>query len=320
MPYGHSHVFLGSGHDRNARRTWAVIWLCGVMMTAEIVGGSIFGSLALVADGLHMSTHAGALLLAALAYGYARRYAEDRRFVFGTGKLGDLAGFTSAIVLAMIALLIGYEAVTRLLHPIAISFNQAIPIAAVGLIVNVASAWILGGGSHDNEDHGHVHDDHEAAHRDNNMRAAFVHVLADAVVSVLVVTGLVTGKFFGWVFMDPVMGIIGAAVIANWSFGLIRDTGAVLLDMSPDRRMAEKVREAIEADGDTLADLHLWRLGPGHLAAIVAVVTGRPRSPDFYRARLQPFHGLSHVTIEVHARTRGLGVASTLQAGARCAS
>jgi cation diffusion facilitator family transporter len=134
------------------------------------------------------------------------------------------------------------------------------------------------------------------------MRAAFVHVLADAVVSVLVVTGLVTGKFFGWVFMDPIMGIIGAAVIANWSFGLIRDTGAVLLDMSPDRRMAEKVREAIEADGDTLADLHLWRLGPGHLAAIVAVVTGRPRSPDFYLARLQPFHGLSHVTIEVHLR------------------
>ena len=226
---------------------------------------------------------------------------------FGTGKLGDLAGFSSAIILAMIALLIGYEAVTRLLHPIAISFNQAIPIAMVGLMVNVASALILGGG-HEHEDHDHGHQlsygdhDHKSAHRDNNMRAAFVHVLADAVVSVLAIAGLAAGKFFGWVFMDPAMGIIGAAVIANWSFGLIRDTGAVLLDMSPDRRMAEKVRGAIEADGDTLADLHLWRLGPGHLAAILSVVTGKPRSPEFYRARLQPFHGLSHVTIEVHAR------------------
>ena len=308
IPHGHSHVFLGSGHDRNARRTWAVIWLCGLMMTAEIAGGTAFGSLALVADGLHMSTHAGALLLAALAYGYARRHAEDRRFVFGIGKLGDLAGFSSAIILAMIALLIGYEAVTRLLHPIAISFNQAIPIAVVGLMVNVASALILGGGGREHEDHDHGHHhphghhDHKTAHRDNNMRAAFVHVLADAVVSVLAIAGLAAGRFFGWVFMDPVMGIIGAAVIANWSFGLVRDTGAVLLDMSPDRRMAERVREAIEADGDTLADLHLWRLGPGHLAAILSVVRERPRNPDFYCARLHPFHNLSHVTIEVHTR------------------
>jgi len=331
VPFGHSHVFLGSGHDQNARRTWAVIWLCGVMMVAEIVGGSIFGSLALVADGLHMSTHAGALLLAALAYSYARRHAEDRRFVFGTGKLGDLAGFSSAIVLAMIALLIGYEAVTRLLHPVAISFNQAIPIALVGLMVNVASAWILSGGKfnehghghehhhghdhhehdgpdqHGHEHHGHDHDGHGhhghgTAHRDNNMRAAFVHVLADAFVSVLAVTGLAAGKYFGWVFMDPVMGIVGAVVIANWSYGLIRDTGAVLLDMSPDRRMAEELRKVIEADGDTLSDLHLWRLGPGHLGAIVSVVTEQRRSPDFYRARLHPFHSLSHVTIEVRTR------------------
>jgi cation diffusion facilitator family transporter len=331
VPHGHSHVFLGSGHDRNARRTWAVIWLCGVMMIAEIVGGSIFGSLALIADGLHMSTHAGALLLAALAYSYARKHAEDRRFVFGTGKLGDLGGFSSAVVLAMIALLIGYEAVVRLLHPIAISFNQAIPIAVVGLIVNIASAWILSGGrfseSHEEHrghghHHGHAHEDHDdhgrdqhgyeqhghghhaqgKAQRDNNMRAAFVHVVADAFVSILAITGLAAGKFFGWVFMDPVMGIVGAFVIANWSYGLIRDTGAVLMDMSPDRRMAEKLREVIEADGDTLSDLHLWRLGPGHLGAIVSVITGEARGPDFYRARLRAFHGLSHVTIEVRAR------------------
>ena len=308
VPYGHTHVFLGSGHDRNARRTWAVIWLCGLMMMAEIVGGNLFGSLALVADGLHMSTHAGALLLTALAYSYARRHADDPRFVFGTGKLGDLAGFSSAIILAMIALLIGYEAVARLLHPIAINFNQAIPIAAVGLVVNVTSAWMLSGGSHNHKAHGHErhhghdHHDHGAAHRDNNMRAAFVHVLADAAVSVLAITGLAAGKFFGWVFMDPIMGILGALVIANWSCGLIKDTGAVLLDMSPDTRMAERMREAIEADGDTLADLHLWRLGPGHLGAIVSVVTSESRTPAFYRARLRPFRALSHITIEVDAR------------------
>jgi cation diffusion facilitator family transporter len=310
----HSHVFLGAGHERNARRTWGVIWLCGAMMAVEIIGGSLFGSLALIADGLHMSTHAGALLLAALAYSYARHHAEDTRFVFGTGKIGDLAGFSSAIVLAMIALLIGYEAVARLLHPVAIDFNEAIPIAVVGLGVNIASAWLLGGDDQHHHEHGHHHerDDHEhehhegdrhgAAHRDNNMRAAFVHVMADAAVSVLAIIGLTTGKFLGWVFMDPVMGIVGALVIANWSYGLVRDTGAILLDMTPDRDMTEKLRQAIEAEGDTLADLHLWRLGPGHLGAIVAVITGRVRGPDFYRRLLGGFHALSHVTIEVRPR------------------
>jgi cation diffusion facilitator family transporter len=323
---GHSHVFLGAGHERNARRTWGVIGLCSAMMAAEIVGGSLFGSLALIADGLHMSTHAGALLLAALAYSYARRHAEDTRFVFGTGKIGDLAGFSSAIVLAMIALLIGYEAIARLLHPVAIDFNEAIPIAVVGLGVNIASVWLLGGGDHDHE-HGHVdhhehdeeHDDahdhahehhaeghadagHGAAHRDNNIRAAFVHVIADAAVSVLAIIGLSAGKFLGWVFMDPVMGIVGALVIANWSYGLVRDTGAILLDMTPDRELKEKLRQAIEVEGDTLTDLHLWRLGPGHLGAIVAVTTGQARGPDFYRRRLGGFRALSHVTIEVRSR------------------
>ena len=321
----HSHVFLGAGHERNARRTWGVIWLCSAMMAAEIIGGGLFGSLALIADGLHMSTHAGALLLAALAYSYARRHAEDTRFVFGTGKIGDLAGFSSAIVLAMIALLIGYEAVARLLHPVAIDFNEAIPIAVVGLGVNIASVWLLGGDDHDHghgahherdgedddDDHDHDHehhtedhagDGHGAAHRDNNMRAAFVHVMADAAVSVLAIIGLSAGKFLGWVFMDPIMGIMGALVIANWSYGLVRDTGAILLDMTPDRALTEKLRQAIEVDGDTLTDLHLWRLGPGHLGAIVAVTTGQARGPDFYRRRLGGFRALSHVTIEVHSR------------------
>jgi cation diffusion facilitator family transporter len=312
----HDHVFLGAGHDRNERRTWAVIALCTVMMVAEIVGGLMFGSIALVADGLHMSTHASALLLAALAYSYARRHANDPRFSFGTGKLGDLAGFSSAIVLAMIAILIGYEAVERLFAPVPIHFREAIPIAVLGLIVNVASALLLSGGGQDRghaHDYGHAHDHdhvnhgddhahhhaHHKAHRDNNMRAAIVHVLADAVVSVLVIVGLVLARTFGWLFMDPVAGIIGALVIASWSYGLIRDTGAILLDMNPDHGMAERLRAAIERDGDRLSDLHLWRLGPGHLGAIVSVVTEKPRDAAHYRRLLVHFESLSHVTVEV---------------------
>ena len=403
----HHHVFLGDDHERAERRTWAVIVLCSAMMIAEIIGGALFGSLALIADGLHMSTHAGALLLAALAYRYARKYANDRNFTFGTGKFGDLAGYSSAIVLAMIALLIGYEAVSRLLNPVSISFNEAIPIAVLGLAVNVVSAWLLSGGHHHDHSHGHSHDhdhdhgeqprrielgrgtleievfednvpprfrvsantgallkasdvtietirpdgsrqlfafehrdgylesrdeipephafvakvrlvqegrgyerelgfeehDHEAAHgahhRDNNMRAAIIHVAADAAVSVLVIVGLLLARAFGWLWMDPLAGFIGALVIANWSVGLLRDTGGILLDRTPDPRMAEKVRTVIESEGDRVTDLHLWRLGPGHLGAIVSVVTSRARDAAHYRERLAKFADLSHVTVEV---------------------
>jgi cation diffusion facilitator family transporter len=325
----HSHVFLGQDHARAERRTWAVIVLCTVMMVAEIIGGALFGSLALIADGLHMSTHAGALLLAALAYTFARRYAFDANFTFGTGKFGDLAGYSSAIVLAMIALLIGYEAVLRFLNPVPIAFDEAIPIAALGLLVNVASAWLLAGGHHHGHDHGHshghshdhahrhdhAHDDHDHAHddehddahehgharhhRDNNMRAAVVHVLADAAVSVLVIVGLVLARAFGWLWMDPLAGLIGALVIASWSIGLIRDTGAILLDRVPDPGMAEKVKRAIESEGDRVTDLHVWRLGPGHLGAIVSIATQAAREPAHYRQRLAHFADLSHVTVEV---------------------
>jgi cation diffusion facilitator family transporter len=302
----HDHVFLGQDHERAERRTWAVILLCSAMMIAEIIGGALFGSLALMADGLHMSTHAGALLLAALAYTYARKYANDRNFTFGTGKFGDLAGYSSAIILAMIALLIGYEAVSRLINPVPISFNEAIPIAVLGLAVNVASAWLLSGGHHGhNHDHPHSHDhDHgHAHHRDNNMRAAIIHVLADAGVSVLVIAGLLMARGFGWLWMDPLAGVIGAVVIANWSFALIRDTGSILLDRTPDPRMAERVRQAIENEGDQVTDLHLWRLGPGHLGAIVSVATTKPHEAAHYRQRLAGFADLSHVTVEVqHAR------------------
>jgi cation diffusion facilitator family transporter len=309
----HSHVFLGPDHERAERRTWAVIVLCTIMMVAEIIGGALFGSLALIADGMHMSTHAGALLLAALAYTFARKYADDPNFSFGTGKFGDLAGYSSAIVLAMIAILIGYEAVSRLLDPVPISFNEAIPIAALGLLVNIASAWLLAGGHHHGHEHDHSHDhdhdhdhDHlhshghdETHHRDNNMRAAVVHVIADAAVSVLVIAGLLLARAFGWLWMDPLAGFIGALVIASWSIALIRDTGAILLDRTPDPGMAEKVRLAIENEGDRVTDLHLWRLGPGHLGAIVSVATSNRREPSHYRQRLAGFADLSHVTVEV---------------------
>jgi cation diffusion facilitator family transporter len=407
---GHDHIFLGAGHEKNERKTWAVIVLCGVMMVVEIAGGSLFGSLALVADGLHMSTHASAMLIAALAYSYARKHAGDGRFVFGTGKLGDLAGFTSAVILAMIALLIGYEAIARFLAPVPIQFGEAIPIAVLGLLVNIASAWLLSGGDHHGHSHGHGHaepterghdeeskridtpsgavalsifeagvppvfriqsaggseafptdgvavttiradgsrqtfgfsrksgymesadpipephafkalvtlpggeysvefeehghGDHEHGvdTRDHNIRAAYIHVMADAAVSVLAIIGLSLAKVFGWLWMDPLAGTLGALVIANWSYGLVRDTGAILLDMNPSDAMADRVREVVATAGDELVDLHVWRLGPGHFGVIVAVVTQVPRhGPAFYHAALRRFKGLSHITVEVHA-------------------
>ncbi len=330
----HEHIFLGKGHDQNERKTWGVIVLCGIMMIIEIIGGSLYGSLALVADGLHMSTHAAAMLIAALAYTYARKHASDPRFVFGTGKLGDLAGFTSAIILAMISLLIGYEAISRFLSPVEIHFGEAIPIAVVGLLVNIASAWMLSGDDHHvhthhdhrhdehhehehhehqhhehqhhqhehHQHHEHGHDDHAPDARDHNMRAAYVHVIADAAVSVLAIIGLLLAKSFGWLWMDPLAGIIGALVIANWSFGLIRDTGAILLDINPDNRLSNKVRKAVEVAGDKLLDLHIWRLGPGHFGAVLSIVTVVPqRGPAFYHAALGQFKGLSHISVEVHA-------------------
>jgi cation diffusion facilitator family transporter len=316
--FRHEHVFLGASHQRNERKTWIVIGVCGAMMAAEIGGGALFGSMALIADGLHMSTHAGALLIAALAYTFARRHARDERFSFGTGKFGELAAFASAIILAMIALLIGYESVTRLFHPVRIAFAEAIPIAVLGLGVNLLSAWLLrddhdhhhGHDHHHEHDHGdpHAHDDHDHQHghdhprqRDLNLRAAYVHVMADAAVSVLAIVGLTSARLFGWVWMDPAMGIVGALVIANWSFGLIRAAGAVLLDMQPDAQLAHAIEHRLEADSDKVSDLHLWRVGPGHNAAVVSVVSDHPQAPEAYKAKLAGLAGLSHITIEVQA-------------------
>jgi cation diffusion facilitator family transporter len=296
----HEHVFLGADHGRNERRSWAVVVLCLTMMTAEIVGGLLWGSMALIADGLHMSTHAAALVIAALAYAYARRHARDARFTFGTGKLGDLAAFASAIVLAMIALLIGYESVGRLFRPVPIAFNEAIPLAALGLAVNLISAWLL------REDHVgsvvavHEHTGHRHYHTDHNLRAAYLHVVADAAVSLLALFGLSAGRMLGWVWMDPLMGIVGALVIANWSWSLVRSAGTVLLDMQAETELAGEITRRLEAGGDDrIADLHIWRVGPGHNAAVVSLVSDRPEAPAVYKTRLAGLASLSHVTIEV---------------------
>lgn len=311
-PWQHRHVYLGGKHARHERRTWLVVALTAVMMVAEIVGGTIYGSMALVADGWHMSTHAGAIALAALAYRLARRHADNARFSFGTGKFGELAGFTSAVILGVISLLIGYESLQRLLSPVAISFEQAIFIAVVGLAVNLVTAWLLYDEDHhhhhphDDEDDEHE-DDHEHGHRhhadarDHNLRAAYFHVLADAMTSVLAIAALLAGRFYGWIFMDPLMGVVGAVVIASWSLGLMRSAGAVLIDMVPDRRLVGRIRRRLEIEGDRVADLHVWRLGPGHYALIAAVVSDRPQAPDIYKTRLDGLAGLSHITVEVHA-------------------
>jgi len=300
----HNHVFLGDNHARNERRTWIVIALTGTMMVAEIAAGTVFGSMALVADGWHMSTHAAAMLIAALAYLYARKNARNPRFTFGTGKFGDLAAFASAVVLALIALLIGWESFIRLANPVPISFPQAIAVAVIGLAVNLICAWLL---RDDHSHHGHHHHDghdkHHAHGRDNNLRAAYLHVVADALTSVLAIAALLAGSVYGWLWLDPAMGIVGALVIARWSWGLVRDAGAVLLDYVPsDEDLPEEIRSAIEIEGDLITDLHVWQLGPGHHGAIVSLVSEHPKAPSSYREKLSHIHDLSHVTVEVEPK------------------
>jgi cation diffusion facilitator family transporter len=297
----HDHVFLGSDHSRNERRVWLVIALTASMMVAEIVAGTIYGSMALVADGWHMSTHAGAMLIAALAYAYARRHARDPRFTFGTGKLGDLAGFASAIVLALIALLIGWESFVRLANPVAIGFEQAIAVAVVGLAVNLVSAWLLRD-DHAHHHHGHDHDHHHHEHhaQDNNLRAAYLHVLADALTSILAIVALLLGRSYGWLWADPLMGIVGALVIVRWSWSLIRETGGVLIDAAPEGGgLADEIRATLERGDERITDLHVWQVGPGHHAAIVSLSSPHPKAPSDYKARLAHLDALSHVTVEV---------------------
>ena len=292
----HSHDFLGEHHGRNERRTWSVVALTGVMMVVEIVSGLIFGSMALLADGIHMATHAGALTITGGAYWFARRHADNERFTFGTGKVGDLAGFSSALILALVAVALAFESVSHLLKPIVIAFDQAIAVAVVGLLVNLVSALLL------RDEHAHGHDEH---HADYNLRSAYFHVLADALTSMLAIAALLMGRFFGLVWMDPLMGIVGAIVIGRWAWGLMRDTAAVLLDASCDPRVAQGIRSRIETGGDRITDLHVWRVGPGHSAAIVALVTSSSRDAEDYKARLADLDSLAHVTVEVSRRRSG---------------
>lgn len=300
----HGHVFLGAAHDKHERQTWLVVALTAAMMVAEIVAGTVYGSMALTADGWHMATHAAALAIAALAYRFARRHAEDTRFSFGTGKLGELAGFTSAVILALIALLIAYESAVRLFNPVPIRFQEAMLVAVLGLGVNLVSAWLLWGGesaeSQGYHDHGHSHDHHAHSHgHDSNMRAAFAHVAADALTSVLAILALLGGRIYGWTWLDAVIGIVGALVILRWSYGLILSSAATLLDTVPDKKLAADILRALEIGGDRVSDLHLWRLGPGHAGMIASVISDHPQSPDAYKQRLSGIAGLSHMTVEV---------------------
>ena len=292
IKHTHDHVFLGSAHDDNAKRTLWVVALTVVMMVGEITAGYITGSMALLADGFHMATHAVALGIAAVAYGYAKRHASSQRYSFGTGKVGDLGGFASALILGMVSLGIGVESVMRLFQPTDVQFGTATLIAIAGLIVNIASALLLG--------HGHDHDDHDHAHHgsDNNLKSAYVHVIADALTSVLAIVALLAGRYLGWVWLDPVMGIVGAIVIARWAWTLMGVTAGVLLDQT-DAHVAEEIRELVETPGDaTITDLHVWRVGPQAHAAIVSVLGEATVNADSIRERLKPVHEVSHLTVE----------------------
>lgn len=299
--FTHPHVFLGRDHAANERRTLIVVGLTTAMMVAEIGGGALFGSMALIADGLHMSTHTAALGISALAYIYARRHANDPRFAFGTGKFGDLAAFASGLALAMVSLLIAYESIGRLIHPRTIAYDAALAIAGLGLCVNLTSAWLLRDDHVHEHDHGHEHGDHSHSDADHNLRAAYIHVLADAATSLLAIGALFLARNFGLVWMDPLVGLVGTGVILSWAYGLLRDAGGVLLDVTPDDRLSEAIRARLETEGDFVSDLHLWRLGPGHRAAVISIVSDHPRSPQEHKARLSGLPGLSHVTIEVLA-------------------
>ncbi|SEK62086.1 cation diffusion facilitator family transporter [Pseudomonas sp. NFIX51] len=301
----HDHHFLGAAHDENARRTLWVVALTFVMMIGEIAAGYLTGSMALLADGFHMATHAGALGIAAAAYGFARRNADNARFSFGTGKVGDLAGFASALILGLVAIGIAGESLLRLLQPTQVAFTEATVIAVAGLLVNIVSALLLSGG---HVHHGHVHQQvhehpHEHSHghghhHDNNLRSAYVHVLADALTSVLAIAALLAGRYLGWVWLDPVMGIVGAVVIARWAYSLMKSSAAVLLDTT-DEQLAGEIRQSVEAAGDArITDLHVWQVGPQARAAIVSVVAAAGVSAETIRQRLAPVHELSHLTLE----------------------
>lgn len=297
----HSHDFAGDsgGAEKSALK---VLALTAVMMVVEIVAGIGFGSMALLADGWHMGTHVAAFGITLFAYRYARTHANDPRYSFGTGKVSVLGGFASAVALAVVALVMAAESIMLMFEPRTILFNQAIIVAIVGLAVNVASGFMLSG-HHANEHH-HQHDSGmhgHAHHHDHNLRAAYLHVVADAMTSVLAIAALLAGKYFGWVWLDPVMGLVGAAVITRWAYGLMRDSGGVLLDGAVDERVVEDIRCAIEGDADNrVVDLHVWQIGPQHYSVSVSLVTHDPRPPHHYKRLLHAIPHLAHVVVETN--------------------
>ena len=268
-----------------------------IMMTIEIFAGFIYGSMALLADGWHMGTHAAALGITAFAYSYARRNADDPRYSFGTGKVGVLGGFSSAVVLAVVALLMAAESLKRFFSPAPIRFNEAIAVAVIGLAVNLFSAYLLQRG--DSRSHRH-----DAGHRhpeDHNLKAAYLHVLADALTSVLAILALFTGKVFGWIWMDPLMGIVGSAVISRWAYGLLKDTSKILLDRNVDRDTVSAVRAAIESDAENnISDIHIWQVGSNQLSVMISIVTRNPKPPIYYKNLIAEIMDIQHITIEVN--------------------
>ncbi len=299
----HEHAFGQDQIKTGERRTLLVIAITATMMVVEIYAGIASGSMALLADGLHMGSHATALGITAFAYLYARRHARDRSFTCGTGKVNALAGFSSAMILAIFALTMAWESIDRFFNPIGILFNSAIGVAVVGLAVNALSMWILG-----------VHDDDEESHRwgrlpdraDHNLKSAYLHVLADALTSVLAIFALLAGKFLGLLWVDALMGVIGALLVCRWSWGLLKDTSNVLLDKQVSPRLEEAVRGAIEQkDGNRIADLHLWSIGPNIHMATISLVTHKPEPPEYYKSLLPDSIGLVHTTVEVHECKHG---------------
>jgi cation diffusion facilitator family transporter len=300
--FRHRHDFV---HDfsKGERRTHIVIAITGVMMVVEITAGLLSHSMALLADGWHMSTHVTAFLITAIAYYFTRRHASNAQFSFGTGKIGVLGGFASAIVLSVVAFLMAGESVHRIFVPLAIHFNEAIGIACLALTVNLVCALLLKENHyHSHDHHGGDHHHHHAHSHDLNLRAAYLHVLADAFTTCLAIVALTSGKFFGWTWLDPVVGLIGSGVVFSWAYGLLRDTSGILLDRTPSSSdLPEGIRRAIEVDGDSIVtDLHVWQVGTGKFAAIVSIVAHEPKSYETYRALLREHEELVHVTIETH--------------------
>ena len=283
--YRADHAYLGADHARNERRTWIVAAICAVTLAAQVAGGLLFRSMALTAAGLHMGAHLAAMLAAAAAYGLARRYAGSPRFAFGTGKIGDLAGFANALILGMTAVLIAVESVQRLRAPEAVDYASALPLAVGGLAVTLVCVWLL--------------KPTDEGRHDLNISAAHLHLSADALFGVLAIAGLVAGQRLGWRWADPLAGLAGAALVAQFAVSLIRRAAATLLDMTPSAELTAQVRARLEAAGEQVVDLHLWRLGPGHVAAVAVVSTAHPLPAAAYHARLKGLEGLSHLTIEV---------------------